>query len=123
MNDRQRKFCEQYAANPNATEAAKAAGYSPHTAYSIGQRLLKNVEIKKYIDETKTAARTEKIASMTETLEYLTAVMRNSDELTRERIKAARLLTELLSEETGDEAQQVHVIVERRLVDLRRDDE
>jgi phage terminase small subunit len=30
----------------NATRAAKEAGYSERTAYSQGQRLLKNVEIK-----------------------------------------------------------------------------
>jgi phage terminase small subunit len=33
----------------NATRAAHRAGYSPKTAYSQGQRLLKNVEVKRAI--------------------------------------------------------------------------
>lgn len=45
VNDRQEKFCAFYIVNGNATEAAKQAGYSEKTAYSQGQRLLKNVEI------------------------------------------------------------------------------
>jgi len=49
LNQRQIKFCEQYSIHGNATKAAEEAGYSKKTAYSIGQRLLKNVEIKKYI--------------------------------------------------------------------------
>lgn len=49
MNDKlttkQRLFVEAYLADPNATKAALAAGYSPKTAYSIGQQNLKKVEI------------------------------------------------------------------------------
>lgn len=39
------RFCLHYAAVENATQAAIAAGYSPKTAYSSGQRLLKAVEV------------------------------------------------------------------------------
>ncbi len=42
---RQRKFVDAYLVSGNATSAAIAAGYSERTAYSIGSRLLKNVEI------------------------------------------------------------------------------
>lgn len=45
MNDRQTRFVESYLAEPNATSAAIKAGYSKKTAYSIGQRLLKTVEV------------------------------------------------------------------------------
>lgn len=38
-------FVAQYLVEPNATKAAELAGYSAKTAYSIGQRLLKNVEV------------------------------------------------------------------------------
>ena len=34
-----------YSKSGNATDAAKRAGYSARTAYSAGQRLLKNVEV------------------------------------------------------------------------------
>jgi phage terminase small subunit len=48
---KQQKFCEYYVELGNATEAAKKAGYSEKTAYSQGQRMLKNVEIQKYVNE------------------------------------------------------------------------
>lgn len=47
--DKQELFCLHYASTLNATQAAIQAGYSAKTAYSQGQRLLKNVEIKKRI--------------------------------------------------------------------------
>jgi phage terminase small subunit len=44
-------FVEAYLQSFNATQAAKAAGYSEKTAYSIGQRLLKNVEVGALLQE------------------------------------------------------------------------
>jgi len=49
MNTRQDIFVSEYLKSGNATEAAINAGYSKKTAYSIGQRLLKNVEINQKI--------------------------------------------------------------------------
>ena len=40
---KQQRFVEAYTGN--ATEAALQAGYSAKTAYSQGQRMLKNVEV------------------------------------------------------------------------------
>ncbi len=51
LTEKQRKFCEEYSIDLNATQAAIRAGYSEKTAYSIGSRLLKNVEVQKYISE------------------------------------------------------------------------
>jgi phage terminase small subunit len=50
MNERQSLFVSEYLKTGNASESAIRAGYSKKTAYSIGQRLLKNVEIQKEID-------------------------------------------------------------------------
>ena len=50
MNERQSNFVSEYLKTGNASESAIRAGYSKKTAYSIGQRLLKNVEIRKSID-------------------------------------------------------------------------
>lgn len=46
LNARQRIFVAQYIKHKNATRAAKEAGYSENTAYSIGAELLKKPEIK-----------------------------------------------------------------------------
>ncbi|MDD3772284.1 MAG: terminase small subunit [Weeksellaceae bacterium] len=51
MNQKQEKFCREYLIDLNATQAAVRAGYSEKTAYSIGGRLLKNVEIQNRISE------------------------------------------------------------------------
>ncbi len=49
MNPRQTRFTKEYVKDHNATQAAIRASYSTKTAYSQGQRLLKNVEIGKAI--------------------------------------------------------------------------
>ena len=50
LNTRQKRFSEEYIIDYNATAAAKRAGYSNKTAYSQGQRLLKNAEIREAIN-------------------------------------------------------------------------
>ena len=49
INHRKQSFVTEYIQSGNATEAALKAGYSKKTAYSTGQRLLKNVEIMKKV--------------------------------------------------------------------------
>lgn len=51
LNDKQRKFAEEYLVDLNATQAAIRAGYSAKTAGSQGERLLKNVEIQSYLQK------------------------------------------------------------------------
>lgn len=45
MTKKQKRFVEEYLIDLNATQAAIRAGYSPDTAYSIGQENLKKPEI------------------------------------------------------------------------------
>jgi phage terminase small subunit len=52
-NDRQERFCQEYIIDLNASAAARRAGYSEKTAYSIGQRLLKKVEAQKRVAHLK----------------------------------------------------------------------
>lgn len=51
MNDKHALFVEKYLACRNRTQAAIEAGYSPKTAYSIGARLLKSVEVSEAISQ------------------------------------------------------------------------
>ena len=76
MTAKQKRFCEEYLVDCNATQAAIRTGYSKKTARAVGQRLLTNVDIKKYIDQQLQKLKTEKIADAQEVLEYLTSVMR-----------------------------------------------
>ena len=51
LNDKQERFAQSYALHSNATEAAKAAGYSASSAYNQGYRLLQNSEVKQRIED------------------------------------------------------------------------
>lgn len=76
MNEKQKRFCDEYLIDCNATQAAIRAGYSPKTAYAIGEQNLKKLELKAYIDEQLEQLHNKKTADAQEVLEYLTAVMR-----------------------------------------------
>ena len=92
MNARQRAFCEFYAANPNATEAAIKAGFSKRTARSQAQRLLTNVDIRVFIEELQEQLESERIADVKEMREFLTKTMRDENERPAARLKACELL-------------------------------
>lgn len=92
MTEKQKRFCEEYLVDLNATQAAIRAGYSPKTAYSIADENLKKPELKDYIDERLEQLRSERTATVQEVLEYLTSVMRDKKEGSASRLKAAELL-------------------------------
>jgi phage terminase small subunit len=46
LDPREDRFATLYAANPNGTQAAVAAGYSPKSAHTIAHRLLKRSKIR-----------------------------------------------------------------------------
>ena len=80
LNVKQKMFADEYLVCLNATESAIKAGYSEKTAYSIGQRLLKKVEVKNYIDEHLKKLESEKIADTKEIMESLTRILRGQDQ-------------------------------------------
>ena len=76
MTDKQKIFADEYLIDTNATQAAIRAGYSEKTAYSQGQRLLKNDEVANYIKTKAEELKNDKIADATEVMMYLTSVLR-----------------------------------------------
>ena len=111
LTARQKKFCDEYLISGNATDAAIKAGYSPKTAYSMGNENLNKPELKAYIETELDKIHSAKIADAEEVMKYLTAVMRGEhteeipllcgdgcQELTqkevgaKERLKAAELI-------------------------------
>ncbi len=111
VNERQRKFAEFYAENPNATEAAKLAGYSEKTARSQGQRLLTNVDIQKRIRELQEETARERIASMIQTKVFWSEIMSDTTQKTSDRLKASELLARsagaFLTVKTFDESDNI----------------
>lgn len=76
LTAKQRRFCDEYLIDLNATQAAIRAGYSEKTAKQIGQQNLTKVDIKKYIEKRMAEKEAELIADQDEVLKYLTAVLR-----------------------------------------------
>jgi len=80
LSAKQQRFCDEYLIDLNATQAAIRSGYSKKTAYSQGQRLLKNVEAKNYIEARMAEKEKELIADQDEVLKYLTKVLRGESQ-------------------------------------------
>ena len=51
LTAKQKAFVQEYLVDLNATQAAIRAGYSKRSAYSTGQRMLKNDEVQKAIQK------------------------------------------------------------------------
>lgn len=76
MTPKQKRFCDEYLIDLNATQAAIRAGYSKKTAKAIGQENLTKPDLKKYIDSRMAEKESELIADQDEVLRYLTSVLR-----------------------------------------------
>ena len=105
MTPKQRKFVEAY--TDNATAAALAAGYSPKTAYSQGQRLLKNVDIAEAIKAREDKELRPFIANREERQRLWTEIMNDPEMKTSDKLRAS----ELLGRSEGD-------FIERREVEV-----
>lgn len=75
LNVKQQAFSDEYIINGgNATQAALKAGYSERTARSQGQRLLTNVDVKKYIEGRLEEIQDESILKQKEILVMLSEI-------------------------------------------------
>ena len=108
MTPKQQRFVSEYLSCLNATEAAKLAGYSSRTSYSIGQRLLKNVEVQAVIQQAMNERRNQLIADREQRQTFWTATMLDADIDMKHRLKAS----ELLGKSEGDFTTQVQVQAE-----------
>lgn len=92
MTEQQRRFAELYAAEPNATRAAEAAGYSRRTSYAQGSRLLRNAEIAAYIRELQEQAACERVLSVNRAKALLSDIALSTETTTQNRIRAVSVL-------------------------------
>ncbi|KXU09410.1 terminase small subunit [Streptococcus phage Javan226] len=82
MNERQRRFADEYIISGNAYQSAVKAGYSERYAKADSHKLLENTGIKSYINEQLTELEKHKIAKADEVLQVFTSILRQ--ELTEE---------------------------------------
>jgi phage terminase small subunit len=131
LTEKQKRFIDYYIQTANATEAAKMAGYSKKTCYSIGNENLNKPDIKAAIHDRLEELKSARTADATEVMEFITSSMRGelSEEVivtegsgdgcsnarimtkqigARDRLKAAELLAKRYGlhqpeDDTGDD--------------------
>lgn len=80
MTAKQKRFCDEYLIDLNATQAAIRSGYSEKTANRIATENLSKPVIKEYIAERMAEKESQLIADQDEVLKYLTSVMRGESQ-------------------------------------------
>ena len=91
----QEQFCVEYSKSGRGAESYKKAYPNctkTTTATAGASRLLTYVNIQKRLDDLRIATESDSIASITEIKEFWTNTLRNTEEKTKERIKASELL-------------------------------
>lgn len=76
LTEKQKTFADAYIETGNQTEAARRAGYSSKTAYSIGNENLKKPEVSAYIKERMAELESQRVASADEVMRFFSSVMR-----------------------------------------------
>lgn len=79
LNERQRRFADEYIRLGEITQAAVNAGYSIKTAKQIGHENLTKPAIKAYIDARLNELKKDSIAEQDEVLQFLTGVLRGKE--------------------------------------------
>ena len=125
MTPKQKRFCDEYLIDLNATQSAIRAGYSAKTAKQIATENLSKPDLRAYIDERLAEMQSKTIADATEVMQYLTSVLRGESRSSvlsmcgdgcqeviekapdeKERLKSAELLAKrygLLTDKIGVE--------------------
>ena len=116
MNSRQAVFVAEYLIDGNATQAAIRAGYSIRTAYSQGQRLLKNVKVLAAIQRAQKERTSALIADRQARQVFWTQIMLDGDTAVRDRLKAS----ELLGKSEGDFTERVKADISPSGYDLAK---
>lgn len=94
LNPKQKLFCEYYCGEyfGNAYQAAIAAGYSPKYAKNAAQQIVENSGVKKYIGELRHKETKKRIATVDDIKAFFTDIMNDTEQATKDRIRAAELL-------------------------------
>lgn len=99
LTEKQKRFCDEYLVDLNATRAAIRAGYSEKTARQTATENLSKPYIREYIDKRLKEKEAELIADQDEVLKYLTSVLRGESQS-----------TEIVVEGTGDGCSEARTI-------------
>lgn len=96
LTDKQRRFCEEYVIDWNATRAAIAAGYSENTASETGYENLRKPQIAAYIEEIQKDL--EKLAGVSalRNIKALSEIAFSESSRDTDRIKALEVINKMM---------------------------
>lgn len=115
LTAKQQLFVDDYLIHFNATRAAKTAGYSEKTAYSQGQRLLKNVEISTLIESRLKESRMNSDQVMKLMSDIAQSSMNDYFRVVeRERLKSVRKPLRLLIDRKKIEIKRAYMYLDRK---------
>lgn len=107
VTEKQKRFADEYLIGLNGTRAYKAAYpsvKSDNTAAAAAARMLRNVNVREYLDQRLEQLHSERTADIQEILEFLTAVMRGDE---KEEKMAANALGEMESYSVRNQGNQI----------------
>ena len=99
MIKRMKDFADFYLETGNIYQSAIKAGYSENYAKTNASKLLEKDSVKNYIDEKLAEIQSQRIATVTEVMEYLTKGLRQ--ELEEEVVIADGLQTKIVNKKIG----------------------
>lgn len=91
MNEKQKRFADEYIKTLNTVQAAKKVGYSNSAAY----KLMKIDEVKDYINQNLISMNDEVIASSKKIVSTIVLIMEDANASNKDRLKAAELLQKI----------------------------
>ena len=93
LTNKQKRFCEEYHIDLNATQAAVRAGYSEKTADRIANQNLKKLEVQQYLQKLMQDRSERTKISADDVVRELERIAMTDTEITgKEKIKALELL-------------------------------
>lgn len=120
LTEKQKRFCEEYLVDLNATQAAKRAGYSDKTAYRIGAELLQKTSVLDFLRILR-EQQSERTGITADTvLKELKKIALTDTEISgKEKIKALELLGKHLGMFSGQT--EAPAAVENNLIDVLKE--
>lgn len=93
LTNKQKRFCEEYLIDLNATQAAVRAGYSEKTADRIANQNLKKLEVQQYLQKLMQERSERTKISADDVVRELERIAMTDTEITgKEKMKALELL-------------------------------
>jgi phage terminase small subunit len=118
LTAKQKKFCDEYLIDLNATQAAIRAGYSEKTAYAIGVENLRKPQIVDEIERNQSEIRNRNAITVDFVVNGIKAIA-ESGEHENNRLKAFDLLAKHVGAYEKDNEQskpETIVVVERKII-------